>query len=206
MVLMKLTLKFYISHLHTLKGLCTSQLLLYQTIFEQNSLLFVMCALTKIPVVCKVYLLCVVHVSCDKSIVAILYRCDLIYILTKLNILIQHAENMDHWRVNNWVRVCYRVIWNRVQLFGDYNTRVRVAHVCVIIIKKLHSIPYDTLTHWNGVINPYLHRQLTCSFSTFFPHERQWQWKRKCSRRGDFPRHIPSWLELNIQKIYCSAA
>ena len=64
----------------------------------------------------------------------------------------------------------YRVIWNRVQLFGDYNTRVRVAHECVIITKKLHEIPYDTVTHWNEVINPYLHPQLTCSFSTFFPH------------------------------------
>ena len=32
--------------------------------------------------------------------------------------------------------VRYRVIWNRVQLFGDYNTRVRVAHECVIITKK----------------------------------------------------------------------
>ena len=61
----------------------------------------------------------------------------------------------------------YRVIWNPVQLFGDYNTRVRVAHECVIITKKLHEIPYDTVTHWNEVINPYLHRQLTCSFSTF---------------------------------------
>ena len=44
---------------------------------------------------------------------------------------------------------------------------------CVIITKKLHEIPYDMVTHWNQVINPYLHRQLTCSFSTFFPHERQ---------------------------------
>ena len=44
-----------------------------------------------------------------------------------------------------------------------------VVHECVIITKKLHSIPYDTVTHWNEVINTYLHRQLTCSFSTFFP-------------------------------------
>ena len=54
--------------------------------------------------------------------------------------------------------------------YGHDNTRVRVAHECVIITKKLHEIPYDTVTHWNEVINPYLHRQLTCSFSTFFPH------------------------------------
>ena len=94
---------------------------------------------------------------------------------------------------SGWVPVHYRVIWNRVQLFGDYNTRVHVAHECVIITKMLHSIPYDTVTHWNEVINTYLHRQLTCSFSTFFPHQRQWQWKQKCSRRVDFPRHIPSW-------------
>ena len=95
----------------------------------------------------------------------------------------------------------YRGIWNRVQLFGDYNTRVRVAHERVIITKKLHSIPYDTVTHWNEVINTYLHRQLTCSFSTFFPHQRQWQWKRKCSRRGGFPTAY-SLVELNVQRIY----
>ena len=94
-----------------------------------------------------------------------------------------------YWRVNNQVPVCYR------QPFGDYN-----------ITKKLHEIPYDTVTHWNKVINTYLHRQLSCSFSTFFPHQQQWQWKRKGSHRGDFPRHIPSWLELNMQRIYCSVA
>ena len=83
---------------------------------------------------------------------------------------------------------------------------VIITHECVIITKKLHEIPYDTVTHWNEVINPYLHRQLTCSFSTFSPTRATiWQWKRKCSRRGDFPRHIPSCLELNMQKIlfYC---
>ena len=94
---------------------------------------------------------------------------------------------MGYWRVNDRVRVRYRVIWNRVQLFGDYNTRVRVAHSCVIITKKLHSIPYDTITHSNEVINPYLHRQLTCSFSTFFPHERQWQVKTKVFSPRGFP-------------------
>ena len=40
----------------------------------------------------------------------------------------------------------------------------------VIITKKLHEIPYDMVTHWNEVINTYLHlsaliyRQLTCYF------------------------------------------
>ena len=92
-----------------------------------------------------------------------------------------------YWRVNDLVRVRYRVIWNRVQLFGDYNTRVRVAHECVIITKKLHSIPYDTVTHSNEVISPYLHRQLTCSFSTFFPHKRQWQVKTKVFSPRGFP-------------------
>ena len=41
-----------------------------------------------------------------------------------------------------------------MQLFGDNNTLVRYAHSCVIITKKLHSIPYDTVMHWNLVINP----------------------------------------------------
>ena len=50
--------------------------------------------------------------------------------------------------------MCYHVIWNLVQLFGDNNTLVRVAHSCVIITKKLHSIPYDMVTHSNSVINP----------------------------------------------------
>ena len=74
MVLMKLTLEKYIPHLHTLKGLSTSQLLLYRTIFEQNSLLYEMCALTKIPIVCKVYLLCVDYVSCDKKCICIIVQ------------------------------------------------------------------------------------------------------------------------------------
>ena len=76
------------------------------------------------------------------------------------------------WRVDNLVPVHYCVIWNRVQLFGDYNIQVCVVHECVIITKKLHSIPYDTVTHWNEVINTYLHRQLTCYFYTLFPHQR----------------------------------
>ena len=41
-----------------------------------------------------------------------------------------------------------------MQLFGDNNTLVRYAHSYVIITKKLHSIPYDTVTHSNEVINP----------------------------------------------------
>ena len=40
-----------------------------------------------------------------------------------------------------------RAIWNLVQFSGD-NTLIRYAHSCVIT-KKLHSIPYDTINHWN---------------------------------------------------------
>ena len=62
--------------------------------------------------------------------------------------------------------------WGYGTCYGDSfpaakECRVLVAHECVIITKKLHSIPYDTVTHWNEVINTYLHHQLTCSFSTF---------------------------------------
>ena len=41
--------------------------------------------------------------------------------------------------VNNRVPVRYRVVWNQVQLLGDYNTRVRIVHEYVIITKKLHA-------------------------------------------------------------------
>ena len=41
-----------------------------------------------------------------------------------------------------------------MQLFGDNNTLVRYAHSCVIITKKLHLIPYDTVPHWNSVVHP----------------------------------------------------
>ena len=34
------------------------------------------------------------------------------------------------------------------------------AHSCVIVTKKLHSIPYNTVNHWNSVFNPSIN-QLT---------------------------------------------
>ena len=61
----------------------------------------------------------------------------------------------------------YDVIWNQVQLFGDYNTQVRVAYECVIVTKKLCEIPYHTVTHWNSVIKPYLHIYLLLSVAPF---------------------------------------
>ena len=65
--------------------------------------------------------------------------------------------------------MCYRVIWNLVQLFGDNNTLVHYAHSCVIITKKLHEIPYDTVTHSNSVINPSLHNFLNiCDRKSIF--------------------------------------
>ena len=49
---------------------------------------------------------------------------------------------------------CRQGLITSFQHFGDNNTLVRYAHSCVIITKKLHSIPYDTVTHSNSVINP----------------------------------------------------
>ena len=40
------------------------------------------------------------------------------------------------------------------ELFGDNNTRVR--STSVIIIKKLHEIPYHTVNTWNEVVSPFL--------------------------------------------------
>ena len=65
---------------------------------------------------------------------------------------------LQQWRVNNRVLVRYRVISIKCSFL------VIITHECVIVTKKLHEIPYDTVTHWNEVINTYLHRQLTWYF------------------------------------------
>ena len=46
----------------------------------------------------------------------------------------------------------YPVVWNRVQFFGDNNTRVYLW----VITKKLHTIPHLMASHLNEACNPFL--------------------------------------------------
>ena len=58
---------------------------------------------------------------------------------------------------------------------------------CSFLVIITHSIPHDTVTHWNEVINPYLHRQFTSCFSTFFPTRETMTVKMKVFSQRGFP-------------------
>ena len=51
------------------------------------------------------------------------------------------------------------------ELFGDNNTRVRSS---VIIIKKLHEIPYHTVNTRNEVVNPFLPLKFVSLYKIMF--------------------------------------
>ena len=43
-----------------------------------------------------------------------------------------------------------------------------IAHSCVIIIKKVHEIPYHTVNTWNEVVNPFLPLEFVSLYKTMF--------------------------------------
>ena len=45
---------------------------------------------------------------------------------------------------------------------------VIITHECVIIIKKLHEIPYHTVNTWNEVVNTFLPSEFVSLYKIMF--------------------------------------